>query len=221
MTLILHIPAKSGLVMASDGQATTEKGLKMRWKKIRRLNENCIWGASGVTPLIERMEECITAIQDKEKSLQDLCPDLCKIGPKCVQDLLPPEQTQQTFEPPEALFAFIEYKDKPRILYVRENGRMEWRPNIPYAIGSGALFALGLLRKYQDLIVEGIDINLAALLAYKIIAETIEIIEGVGYPIDVWQLPPVKNLPKEELEGLEETYLGLKKTEIEMFLRGE
>lgn len=216
MTLIVHIPAKNGLVMASDGQATTEEGLKIKWNKIHKLNESCIWGASSDDlSLIDRVEEGIVAMPDKEKPLQDLCLTLHEIVPKCVEELLPP---QQKFEPYEALFTFLEYRDNPRVLYVRENGTTRWRANVPFAIGSGSPFAFALLQKYQDLIIEKIDINLAAVLAYKIIAETIEVTEGVGYPIDVWQLPPAKNLTKEELTGLEETYLGLRKAEIEMFL---
>jgi len=222
VTLIVHIPAKNGLVMASDGQATTEMGIKIMYKKIHKLNDSCIWGMTGDTILQERVEECIATLTDKEKPIQDLCPTLRDIVTKCVEDLSVGIQTPSSSEekkpqPPYlGLFAFIEYRDYPRTLYIFADGTVRWQSTVPFAIGSGAPFALALLRKYQS--IGKLDLQLAGVLAYKIIAETIEVIEGVGPPIDVWQLPPVKNLTKEELTGLEETYLGLKNAEIEMFL---
>ena len=224
MTLIVHIPAKNGLVMASDGQATTGIGIKIMYKKIYELNDSCIWGMTGETIVQERVEERIATLSDKEKPIQDLCPTLRDIITKCVEELSagmqPPSLVEEKKpQPPySGLFAFIEYRDYPRILYIFADGTVRWQSAVAFAIGSGAPFALALLRKYQSL--GKLDLQLAAVLAYKIIAETIEVIEGVGPPIDVWQLPPAKNLTKEELTGLEETYLGLKKEEIEMFLRG-
>lgn len=220
MTLIVHIPAKNGIVMASDGQATTLTGLKITCKKIHKLNDSCIWGAAANhLTLVERVEERIATLSEREKSLQELCPILRDIIPRCVEELStglqpPPPNIQ----PYAAQFAFLEYRDYPRILYIMQDGTADWPPNVPLAIGSGTPFALALLRKYHS--AEKLDIELAKILAYKIVAETIEVTEGVGPPIDVWQLPPAKNLTREELTGLEETYLGLRKAEIEMFLVG-
>lgn len=216
MTLVLGLPVKGGFVLASDGQVTIG-GLKMTTKKIKELNGNCIWGAAGDTTLIDRVEEGINKIANKEMSLQNLCTPLCDIIPKCVGDLAAPPGKE--FVPPEGIFVFVEYRDNPRILFVRENGGMSWQPsNIPFAVGSGYTFAYTLLRKYQDLIANQIDVELTKLLAYKVIAETIEIVEGVGLPIDVWLIPPAKNLTKAELSGLEDSYNGLREAEIQMFL---
>jgi 20S proteasome alpha/beta subunit len=218
VTLILGIPVKEGIVVASDGQVT--RGLvRSQAKKIKKLNENCVWGAAGDFRLFERVEERIAAMPNKEKPLQDLCPVLREIVPKCVEELVSP--SQQPSEPGYTIFVFAEYRNNPRILFVRENGDIAWAANLPFAIGNGDTFAYGLLHKYEGLIVEKIDSKLAAVLAYKVIAETAEVIsEGVGPPIDVWQLPPAKNLTKEELTGLEDTCTGLREAEIEMFLKG-
>jgi len=219
MTLILGIPVKQGMVMASDGQVTTGQ-VRAQAKKLKKLNENCIWGAAGDFRLFERVEECIAAIPESEKGepLQDLWTSLRDIVLKCVGDLVSPSQGS---EPCQAIFVFAEYRDNPRILYILGNGQVQWQANIAFAIGNGDVFAHALLHKYQDLIIEKIDSKLATVIAYKIIAETAEAISiGVGPPIDVWQLPPAKNLSKEELTGLEETYLGLRKAEIELFLKG-
>lgn len=213
MTLIVHLPATNGLVMASDGQGTTTAGLKFRVQKIHKLNDTCIWGAAGDTTLIERVEEHVANLSGKGKPLEDLCVTLREIIPECVKELsfdTPPSP------PREAQFAFIEYRDNPRILYLRENGSAWWTVNVPSAFGSGNLFAHALLRKYQSL--GELDLDLGAVLAYKVIAETIDVVEGVGPPIDVWQLPPVKNLSQEEVDALEDTYRGLRDAELQMFL---
>jgi 20S proteasome alpha/beta subunit len=215
MTLILVIPSKKGLVMASDGQATTPGGIKITYKKIHKLNDYCIWGAaSDNVLLVERVEERIAALSEKDKSLQTLCSTLCDLIPGCVEELSIPQQPSQPYA---AQFVFVEYRDNPRILFARENGSADWRPNTIFAIGSGVPFAQALLRKYQFL--EKLDLELAKVLAYKIVAETIEVTEGVGPPIDVWQLPPAENLTKEQLTGLEDTCTGLREAEIEMFLK--
>jgi 20S proteasome alpha/beta subunit len=215
MTLIIVIPSKDGVVMASDGQVTFLLGggeVKTRAKKIKKLNESCIWGAAGHLPLIQVVEGRIAELSDKERHLQDLRKSLCDTIVQCVKDL------PASSEPYSGEFIFTEHQSYAHILHISINGMSVMLENVPFVAGVGAPFAYALLQKYQDLIPEKIDNKLAAVLAYKIIAETIEVVSGVGPPIDVWQLPPVKNLT-EELTGLEETYLGLKRAEIEMFLR--
>ncbi|PIP12474.1 MAG: hypothetical protein COT45_03245 [bacterium (Candidatus Stahlbacteria) CG08_land_8_20_14_0_20_40_26] len=212
MTLILVVPFKKGAVIASDGQVTLGL-IKTRAKKIKKFNENCVLSAAGDLPFIQLVEGDISALSNKEEELQKLRKDLCNVVIECVKKLPPSPQ------PYSGSFVLIEHKEVTRILHVRENGLSVMLEDVPFATGIGEQFAYTLLQKYQGLIPEKIDDKLAAILAYKVIAETIETISiGVGPPIDIWQLPPVKNLTKEELTGLEETYLGLKKAEIEMFL---
>jgi len=216
MTLILVIPSNKGAVLASDGQVTMGL-IKMRAKKIKKFNETCAWGASGELSFIQLVEEEISALHTRDKSLQNLKQDLCDVVKRCVQKLPPSPQ------PYSGSFVFVEHKENiTHILNIRENSLSVMLENVPFATGIGEQFAYTLLQKYQDLIPEKINNELAEILAYKIISETIETISiGVGQPIDIWELPPVKNLTKEELTGLEETYLGLKKAEIEMFLKGK
>jgi ATP-dependent protease HslVU (ClpYQ) peptidase subunit len=213
MTLIVVIPSSEGSVMASDGQVTIGP-VKTRAKKIEKLNDDCVWGAAGDIALIQMVEGRIGELPNKGRHLQELRKDLCEIVPQCVRDL-PPSP-----EPYFGAFIFAERKGVTRILIVYANGVSVMLEDVPFAIGSGELFAFALLQKYQDLIPAGIGNNkLAAVLAYKTIAETIEVVSGgIGPPIDVWQLPPAKNLTKEELTHLEDTYLGLKEAEIKMFL---
>jgi len=212
MTLILVMPSKEGVIMASDGQVTLGE-VKTQAKKIKKLNENCVWGAAGDLPLTQLVEGRIAELSDKERHLLDLRRELSEIGPQCVQNLHP------SSEPYYGQFIFAEYETLTHILVVDTNAVSFMLEDVPFAIGSGDTFAFTLFRKYQDLIPAGLDNDLAAVLAYKIVVETIDVVAGgIGPPIDVWQLPPVKRYTKEELMGLEETYFGLKKAEIEKFL---
>jgi len=56
MTIILAIPAKDGLIIASDGQITSG-GVRTAGRKIKGLNSRAIWAASGRDPAIQRVEE--------------------------------------------------------------------------------------------------------------------------------------------------------------------
>lgn len=215
MTLILAIPFRNGAILASDGQVTMRL-IKTRAKKIKKFSENCIWGASGDLSFIQIVENELNSVSEKEKGLYELRGDLCNRIIASIQKLPPSPQ------PYEGSFVFVEYKENiTNILNIRENGLSVMLENVPFATGIGDQFAYTLIQKYQDLIPEKIDDKQAAVLAYKIISETIETTAiGVGPPIDIWQLPPVKNFTKNELAEVEDVYLSLKKAEIEMFLRG-
>jgi len=215
MTLVLVIPFDNGVVLASDGQVTMGL-IKTRAKKIKKFSENCALGASGDLPFIQLVENELISLSEKEKGLCNLRWNLCNKVKASIEKLPPSPQ------PYSGSFVFVEHKENiTHILNIRENGLSVMLENVPFATGIGEQFAYTLLQKYQDLIPDKINAKLAMMLAYKIISETIETISiGVGPPVDIWQLPPVKNLTKNELAGVEETYLILKKAEIEMFLRG-
>lgn len=216
MTLILVIPYKDGVVLASDGQVTM--GLvKTRAKKIKKFNENCIMGSAGNNlSFIQVVEEALINLSDKEKKLSDLRNSLCEVIKNCLEKMPPSPR-----EPYSASFTFVEHRENiTYLLNIRENGISVMLENVPFATGIGEQFAYALIQKYQDLLPDKIDGKRAAVLAYKIISETIETITiGVGPPIDIWTLPPIKNLSREEITAVEETYLMLKKAEIEMLLK--
>lgn len=46
MTIILAIPVKEGVLIASDGQITSGI-VRTIGKKIKKLNDRCLWSASG------------------------------------------------------------------------------------------------------------------------------------------------------------------------------
>lgn len=223
MTLILVIPAKDGIVMASDGQVTAGE---VRWpnRKINKLNDFCLWSASGELALIQRVKEGIDS-QPHQQSLQILRDRLAELVRQSVTMLL-----QLDFRTPffqgnhEALlrlhpgdFVFAEYRSSPYILHITSYGTPEWI-NVPFASGSGAPFAYALLQKYQGM---SLEVSQASLLAFKVLEEAIEVgAYGLGPPIDVWQITQqgIKNLPENEIAALKDTSCVLREAEIQLFL---
>jgi hypothetical protein len=99
------------------------------------------------------------------------------------------------------------------------NGATIMLEDVPFAIGIGDDFAFALLEKYQELIPTKIDNQHGAVLCYSIIAQTIDVIAGgVGYPIDVWEIPKARNFSYAELERLKDSCDLLRQAEIDMFL---
>jgi proteasome beta subunit len=192
MTLILAIPAADGLVMASDGQITIGE-VRTPGKKIHRLNERSAWAAAGELALVQRVEERISTLPT-DTSLASMRDQIASMVKQCVTELVQLDFRTQ-FLPPDpdrllqlhfADFIFAEFPHKPGILHISSLGSPEWIPDRPFVAGNGDLFAYALLRKYLG---QPLNLERAAILAYKVIEETIEVgAYGLGPPIDLWQV---------------------------------
>lgn len=216
MTIILAVPAKDGLVLASDGQITYADGIRAVGKKIMQLNTKCLWAASGRGALIQRVQEQLSQFSQKEDSLKAIRDGLSRIITKCVDNLY-----RLDHQPPQDNFVFVEYTSEPRILQISVTGTPEWITTGPFAIGIGRMFAHALLQKYASLFPDKIDVQKASLLAFKIIEEAIQVgAYGLGPPIDIWQLTTnkIKNLTEAEITALEDASRGLREAELKLFL---
>ena len=218
MTIVLAIPTKDGLITASDGQITSGI-LRVTGKKIGKLNEKCLWGASGDVGLSQRIEESISGLSDKEKSLGVLRDDLSKIVRKCALDFLQLVGNR----PISGDFLFAEYLESRRVLHISLDGTPEWIEERPFALGEehGVMIASALFRKYQDLFPDKIDLEKGALLAFKVIEEVIDVVSyGVGPPIDIWKVSKagIENLDQSRIAALEDVSKLLRDKEIQAFL---
>ena len=225
MTLILGIPAKDGITIASDGQVTSGQ---VRWqdKKIKQLNERCLWAASGELALIQRVEEFIQQLPNRNQSLANNRDGLSDIVKRAVSILLQQDFRTQFLQPPNteillqlhpADFMFVEWQGEPKILHVLSNGTAEWISK-PFASGSGGPFAYALLQKYQG---HTYSSQKAMLLAFKVLEESIEVGSwGLGFPIDIWKISEqgINNLNEDEIAGLADTSRALREAELQSFL---
>ena len=218
MTIILAVPAKDGLIMASDGQITYTDGIRAPGKKIFLLTRKCLWAASGRSALIQRVQERLSPLCESEATLESIRDNLAQTIKKCAQELFQLDQ-----QPPQDSFVFVQYVNQPRILQISVNGTPEWITTGPFAIGIGRMFAHALLQKYTTLFPDKIDVQKASLLAFKIIEEAIEVgAYGLGPPIDIWQIAQdkLKNLNEEEVSALADLSQGLRETELKLLLGG-
>lgn len=216
MTIILSFPVKDGLLIASDSQITSGI-VRTTGKKIKKLNDRCLWSASGELALIQRVEEGLTALSTANQDLSALRDNLSKKIRDCVVTFL----NLVGGRPITGDFVFVEYSDKPNILHVTLDGTPEWIVGRPFVSGIGDVFAYALLRKYQGLFPDKIDMQKGSLLAFKVIEEVIDVVSvGVGPPIDIWQLTSneIKNLNEAEITAMEDTSHGFREAELELFL---
>ncbi|MBT9145655.1 MAG: hypothetical protein DDT42_01530 [candidate division WS2 bacterium] len=216
MTIILAFPVKDGLLIASDSQITSGI-VRTTGKKIKKLNDQCLWSASGELALIQRVEEGLTALSTVNQPLSVLRDNLSKKIRECVVAF----HTLVGGRPITGDFVFVEYTDKPNILHVTLDGTPEWIAGRPFVSGIGDVFTYALLRKYQGLFPDKIDMQKGSLLAFKVIEEVIDVVSvGVGPPIDIWQLMTngIKNLNESEITALEDASHGLREAELKLLL---
>lgn len=223
MTLILAIPSKEGVVLASDGQVTMGD-VRASGHKIFRLNQHCAWGGAGEVALIQRVQE---AIGTADQPLEQLRDHLATVIKQCVTALLNLDFRTPFFQGNHAAllslhpgdFVFVESRNQPKVLHITSYGTPEWIDR-PFAIGSGAAFAYALLRKYHGI---QLSMDQAALLAFKVIEEAIDVgAYGLGPPIEVWQVLPssLSALDESKIAVLNDTAGQLRDNEIQLLLGG-
>lgn len=224
MTLIMAIPATDGLIVASDSQITIGE-VRTPGQKIHRLNDRCLWAGAGELALVQRVGEHFGALP-QDAHLANLRDQLAAVIKQCVTELVQLDFRLQFLPPdPERLlqlhyadFIFAELGREPELLHISSLGSPEWFENRPLVAGNGDLFAYALLQKYQN---RSLSLDKAAVLAYKVIEETIEVgAYGLGPPIDLWQITRegLKQLATEELADLAAAAHELREREIQMLI---
>jgi len=231
MTLIVGLRAKNGVILASDGQVT-DGYVRSTTTKVKQLNSCTLWSASGELALIQRVEEHIGALPDREQPLSNLRDSLAQAVRRAVEGLILLDFRTQfmgnraadllALHPGE--FVFAEWRQtqaggKGRLLHIKANGTTEWIEERPYAIGTGALFAYALLNKY-----EGVDLDrsMAELLALKVVGEAINVGSwGLGPPIDIWRVSAngVARLDDAQIADLKYAADALREEELDIFRR--
>lgn len=216
MTLILALPTSDGIVMASDTQYTSGE-VRSSGLKIYPLNPRCAWAGAGEMALIQRVQEAISDIPTRH-SLLELRDSLARIVQQSVRTLLELDVLTEfvqsdpsvllALHPGDFIFSEFSQEEGARMLHITSSGTPEWVQG-PFASGNGANFAYALMQKYQQ---EDLNLESAALLALKVIDETIQVgAYGLGYPIDIWLIrEPDESVHRETgLARLEEKDLEL------------
>lgn len=225
MTLILSIPARDAIVLASDGQVTSGD-FRFSGEKLFRLNTHCAWSGSGEVALIQRVAEAIGGIST-EQPLLNLRDQLANAIKQCVTTLLQLDFRTPFFQGnPQAMlelhpgdFVFVECLTRPIILHILSYGTPEWIDR-PHATGSGESFAYALLQKYRG---ASLTKDQASTLAVKVIQEAIEVgAYGLGPPIHLWQVTAsgIEVLNEEKIALLSDAARSLREDEVQLLCGG-
>lgn len=190
--------------------------------KIRKLGDSILWGASGEIALIQRVEESLARLQQRDQPLSLLRDSLCLIVKHEVEELLKLDfRTQFVSSNPDSLlnlhqgdFLFVEHHDTPRILHILANGTPEWIDGFA-ATGNGNLFAHALLNKYSGHL--PLDSDITKLICFKTISEAIDVgAYGLGNPIDMWEASStgVSQISEEQMASILDTSRLLREREV-------
>lgn len=206
MTLIVTVPARDCVVVASDGQVTAGP---VRWEtqKIHPLGRHRVWAGAGSLAVIQRVQ---IALREREPAPLEVCADdLGRLVAGCTAEALTLDLRAHirggetsALEEHSCEFIFVQGFPTPAVLHVPCTGVPEWVSERPFAIGSGAPFAFTLLHSGWDRQITGRE---ALVLVYRAMEEAIRTASfGLSGPIDIWVLSPagVKRLGQRKMARL-------------------
>lgn len=229
MTLVIALNCKDGIIMASDGQATGGSSggpIRHRIRKIFKLADNVLFGASGNVGIIQRSKEVV------EQFAQQLSTDglSARIKDQIRQQLFKimkgELERHKSFHgksegAPLADTLICVWQDGScKIWHIAPDCADEFLEELGYGCsGIGDTFAHTLLKTYYF---GGLDVEGGQLVAYRVIKEAIEVgAFGLGGPVDVWVMSKsngeIKQLTEEEIMALDDSHLTWKNMEREVF----
>jgi hypothetical protein len=213
MTLILALPCRDGIVLASDGKVqrfTDGQWTSYTAQKIFKFGKNKLWGCAGAEPDLKKFEKKINNLSDEEKGISLADEEHLGFLDKFANC---DEETARRKECSE--FLVVEYTKYPMawrrtadtmqgVFYNGSDKLFDGFSSL--GVGSGQLVAEIVLRNinYQLILEEGV------LAAYRILKEAIKMGNfRVGEPIDIWTIRrgKVKHIEKEtEINRIKESY---------------
>jgi len=240
MTLVIALKCTNGIVMASDGQATvfsTGGPVRQRIKKIFKLAENILFGASGSVGAIQRVRDIFrqyaTAISQEGLYYENTV----RIRREIFELMKGELDRHQAFHGrregaplADILVCVCELpQGKFRIWHITADCSEEFLDEVGYGCsGIGDTFAHTLLRNYYS---EDLDIDAGKVIAYRVIKDAIDVgAFGLGEPIDIWVMRLKREkegkyvvrthqLSSEEIMALRETYVSWKNAERELLFK--
>jgi 20S proteasome alpha/beta subunit len=179
MTLVLALRFHEGVVIASDGQATTDASGQPTRQPVRKLfatGRRIAWGAAGSVGLRQQLAGALSRQQDHLQDTPDpravLVATVAAVQRAALADFVPLPGRR----PPElcALFSWVDRRTgSPAILTVPPTGAGHQLHERWAAIGSGDLFAGYAMRAATGLAPQTLPAAAARVLAYGVVADAI------------------------------------------------
>ena len=208
MTLVLAIRCRDGVVLASDGQATTDAAgqpTKQPARKLFDVEGRIAWGAAGSVGLQQTLLSELDGLDARNRDAaalrRSLAARIIPIQQEALRDYVP----QPGSEPPDlaCIFSWCD-RDGPWILSVPRTGSdHQFHPGYS-AIGSGDIFADFAMASVAHLGTSALGLEHAKMVAYKAIADAIDVAAVyVGPPIQMYVVTPAgaRPVPRSEIDG--------------------
>lgn len=211
MTLVLALRCREGIVLASDGQATTDAAGQPTRQPVRKLFDiggRVAWGAAGSIGLQQTLLDELAAC---EHELLAGAP-ACELRRRLIEVVIPVQQRAlQDFvphpgsHPPDLSCIFCWYEgSQVRILSVPRTGSDHQLHERHSAVGTGDIFADFAMASIAHLGTVTMSLEQAKMVAYKAVADAIDVAAVyLGPPIQMYVVTPAgaHEVPTSELDG--------------------
>lgn len=211
MTLVLALRCRDGVVLASDGQATTDAAGQPTRQGVRKLFDlggRVAWGAAGSIglqqtlsdALVEREDELVTGTPSHELRRR-LTEIVIPIQQQALRDFVAHPGSQ----PPDlsCIFCWCE-RHGARILSVPRTGSDHQFHDRHSAVGTGDIFADFAMTSVAHLGTVRLSLEQAKMVAYKTVADAIDVAAiYLGPPIQMYVVTAdgAREVTAAELEG--------------------
>lgn len=208
MTIVLALRYDRGVVLASDGQATTDAAGQPTRSPVRKLfdvNRRIAWGAAGSMGLQQSLRaelELLNGSAGESGQLRRrLAAVVVPVQQRAVADFVP----HRGCDPPELACLFCWHDaGGPRILSIPRTGADHQFHERHAAIGSGDIFAEMTMRTIAADGSPPLTLDQAKMVAYRAIADAIDVAAVyLGPPIQMYVITAdgAERVAREELDG--------------------
>jgi proteasome beta subunit len=208
VTLVLAIRCRDGVVLASDGQATTEAAGQPTRAPVRKLfglGGRMAWGAAGSMGLQQALAERLSGAEAELAAADDPRELLAGIVIPIQQRALIDFVAHPDAPPPDLACIFCWWsRSGPRIWSIPRTGSDHQLHDHHSAVGTGDIFAQFAMASIAHLGTPELSLEQAKMVAYKAIADAIEVAAVfLGPPIQmsVVTAAGAREVSRLELEG--------------------
>ena len=209
MTLVLAIRCRVGVVLASDGQATTDAAGQPTRQEVQKLFDvggRIGWGSAGSVGLQQALGERLDAEAERLVADRDpraaLVETVIPIQQRALRDFVPHPGAPA----PElaCVFCWMDPEGRPRIFSVPRTGSEHQLHDGHAAVGTGDIFADFAMVSVAHLGTPDLSLEQAKMVALKAIDDAISVAAVyLGPPIQmaVVTASGVTSVPRAEIEG--------------------
>lgn len=209
MTLVLAVRCREGVVLASDGQATSDAAgqpTRQPVQKLFALGDRISWGAAGSLGLQQSVHEALAAHAETILAADDpraaLTQAVIPIQQMAVRQWVPHDGAQ----PPELSCIFCWWSEAagPRIFSVPRTGSDHQLHERHAAVGTGDIFADFAMASVAHLGTPELSLEQAKMVALKAVSDAIDVAAVyLGPPIQMHVVTRAgaAPVPREEIEG--------------------